>query len=593
MLGTQPAPMLGRSDERRKHARIDVRKDLIEVELIPPEGVAIMLDVSESGMGLQTQSALQMGSTRRFHFQIPGQPAVVGLSGIVVSSTATRVGISITSIEEPSQAHFREWLCISATATGNREQSAQSQLDVLWPVIADDALEAAMKKTQDAADSTGIAIAWRDSEGMICRCSTGLAPNPGVRVHLDGGLSGECVRSRSVVHCRDAETDSRVDPEVCRRLDLRSLVIIPILCPSGVTGVLEVFSNKAGGFGDANIEALRDIAATLGTVPPHDHTANLAPEQHQVERQITPLPFANWDPKPSRAGYGLAAARAAQAISIRAQAVPIAIRAPGTGSTATRSRSAETWPRVVLAHLRRHRAQSGLGVIVALVLTAGAIVILGSRNSVTGPDRAARPAGGGAATAPAPSLSSAAAMGSIPRRTGSKTSRRTEQKLGRPTTESAPTASNMGEGTHLPKIPTGTEIQRNAIDTTVAPPTLAGNGATDQHLLNTLAVPVPDPPVLDTPTSSGVSPAKVIRRVSPTYPPAALALRREGDVVLDVTVGENGEVKDVRVAQGSPDFAKAAVEAVRAWRYDPYRLNGKPTEITTRVILRFRLPGHE
>ena len=50
----------------------------------------------------------------------------------------------------------------------------------------------------------------------------------------DAGLSGECVRTGEIVRCEDTETDRRADRLVCRRLDLRSIVIVPVPGSKGV-----------------------------------------------------------------------------------------------------------------------------------------------------------------------------------------------------------------------------------------------------------------------------------------------------------------------------------------------------------------------
>jgi TonB family protein len=52
-------------------------------------------------------------------------------------------------------------------------------------------------------------------------------------------------------------------------------------------------------------------------------------------------------------------------------------------------------------------------------------------------------------------------------------------------------------------------------------------------------------------------------------PPIAKAFRIEGQVVLEVTVGQDGRVSGVRPQSGGPLLVEAAEEAVRQWRYAP------------------------
>jgi TonB family protein len=79
--------------------------------------------------------------------------------------------------------------------------------------------------------------------------------------------------------------------------------------------------------------------------------------------------------------------------------------------------------------------------------------------------------------------------------------------------------------------------------------------------------------------------------VNPVYPPAMRDAGREGTVRLDAAIGRDGTVTAVRVlsAQVHPDFAIAAVDAVRQWRFRPTLLNGSPVEVAMTVSVRFSL----
>jgi protein TonB len=79
-------------------------------------------------------------------------------------------------------------------------------------------------------------------------------------------------------------------------------------------------------------------------------------------------------------------------------------------------------------------------------------------------------------------------------------------------------------------------------------------------------------------------------RVEPQYPAEALASHRSGDVALEVVVGIDGAVAFVRALSGDPVLADAAATAVREWRYEPYRLQGRAAQFQTDVTLKFALP---
>lgn len=82
-------------------------------------------------------------------------------------------------------------------------------------------------------------------------------------------------------------------------------------------------------------------------------------------------------------------------------------------------------------------------------------------------------------------------------------------------------------------------------------------------------------------------PTKIVR---PDYPEAAKKAGVQGSVLLDVVIGENGDITGVRIIKGSGVLAEAAITAVRQWHYNPHLLNGKAVPVETRVTVNFVLP---
>lgn len=90
--------------------------------------------------------------------------------------------------------------------------------------------------------------------------------------------------------------------------------------------------------------------------------------------------------------------------------------------------------------------------------------------------------------------------------------------------------------------------------------------------------------------SEDVSQALVTRKVQPVYPEEARQARIEGVVRLQVNINPGGTVAGVEVLGGNAILAKAAIAAVRQWKYQSYYVNGRPAPIQTQVTLDFRLP---
>jgi TonB family protein len=78
--------------------------------------------------------------------------------------------------------------------------------------------------------------------------------------------------------------------------------------------------------------------------------------------------------------------------------------------------------------------------------------------------------------------------------------------------------------------------------------------------------------------------------VEPEYPAAARAGGLRGSVVLQVTIGRDGAVQDVKFLQGSLVFARAAIDAVKQWRFKPYSMNGRAVSVQTVITLNFKPP---
>jgi TonB family protein len=80
----------------------------------------------------------------------------------------------------------------------------------------------------------------------------------------------------------------------------------------------------------------------------------------------------------------------------------------------------------------------------------------------------------------------------------------------------------------------------------------------------------------------------VTHRVDPEYPPAARPAKLQGVIVLDVVVGRDGSVMDVRALNGPEVLAQAAMDALRWWRFEPYRVDGKAMVVETKVAMEFK-----
>ena len=112
-----------------------------------------------------------------------------------------------------------------------------------------------------ATGATGAAIALVQGEEIVCHASVGPhTPDVGVRLNPRTGLSGACIQTRHLQQCNDTETDPRVDPEACRQLAVRSIVVLPLINGDDLFGIFEVLSSRPNAFGQRDLEILQLLA---------------------------------------------------------------------------------------------------------------------------------------------------------------------------------------------------------------------------------------------------------------------------------------------------------------------------------------------
>jgi TonB family protein len=89
----------------------------------------------------------------------------------------------------------------------------------------------------------------------------------------------------------------------------------------------------------------------------------------------------------------------------------------------------------------------------------------------------------------------------------------------------------------------------------------------------------------------GAAEGSLLHRADPEYPEAALQQRIQGPVVLEVRIGRDGAIQNVKWVSGrSQLLANAAIAAVKQWQFRPHLVQGQPVEMQTRVTLNFKLP---
>lgn len=99
--------------------------------------------------------------------------------------------------------------------------------------------------------------------------------------------------------------------------------------------------------------------------------------------------------------------------------------------------------------------------------------------------------------------------------------------------------------------------------------------------------PLPEDPV---PYHSEMTRPVRVSGPMPQYTPAARRARVQGVVLLEGTIDRDGRVVGIRVLKSLPlGLEKAAVRAVRQWRFQPATLAGRPVAVFYHLQVRFSL----
>ena len=84
--------------------------------------------------------------------------------------------------------------------------------------------------------------------------------------------------------------------------------------------------------------------------------------------------------------------------------------------------------------------------------------------------------------------------------------------------------------------------------------------------------------------------ALLVHTVNPVYPPEALAQKLHGAVVLQAVVGRDGSVEDLKIVRGYFVLGRAAIAAVKQWRFQPYSVDGHAAATQTTITINFSYP---
>jgi TonB family protein len=407
-------------------------------------------------------------------------------------------------------------------------------VDLAFDLVLNDLVDRAREST----GANGAAIALLRDGNLVCRATAGdNAPDLGVRVETGSGLTAACLNSARIQLCRDTDTDARVNAEACRRLGVRSMLLVPLIEREQVFGILQVFSSWPNAFGERENSRLEALAERI------------AENKREVESGT--ILTATVEDQPAVASWS-------------AEPIGNDEKSPALGDL-DRDRA----PAPTLLPVGGKSPSSELWTSLLIVLVIGTAVLLGVAIGWHGAAR------GGSSPAeavrPAPSTVSAS----------SNPSSEFEPPSALPPSDSTQpaNASTAGQSVNL-----GVRIAAPAS----ASPPVGGLVVTENGRVVYRSVPQGGAQGSVAGPGANLG-TRLIHRVAPEYPPEAKERNIQGTVVLLVEIQADGTIGEVGIASGDPLLARAAVKAVRQWRYQPYSVQGQPAQRQTRISIKFSL----
>jgi diguanylate cyclase (GGDEF)-like protein len=126
------------------------------------------------------------------------------------------------------------------------------------------------ERSRAITGASGAVVELAEGDEMVYRAVSGVVSDQlGLRLKRSASLSGLCVATASVLRCDDSELDDRVDRQACRKVGLRSMVVVPLIHEGTAVGVLKVFSPVASAFGERDVDVLGTMSELIAAAMFH------------------------------------------------------------------------------------------------------------------------------------------------------------------------------------------------------------------------------------------------------------------------------------------------------------------------------------
>jgi diguanylate cyclase (GGDEF)-like protein/PAS domain S-box-containing protein len=137
-------------------------------------------------------------------------------------------------------------------------------------------------RTRELTAGTSAAVRLLDGDALVCGATSGAPeiqrPH---RLPIGNNLSGHAMRSGRSLLCLDTETDERVDSALSRSRGVRSIIAVPLLHGGKAVGLLLLYGDEAGAFGERDVTMMELLSVVLSAAMAH--AAEFEAKRDQVE----------------------------------------------------------------------------------------------------------------------------------------------------------------------------------------------------------------------------------------------------------------------------------------------------------------------
>jgi GAF domain-containing protein len=143
------------------------------------------------------------------------------------------------------------------------------------------AISVIAERAQVLTGATGAAVGLRKGQEVICRARVGrTAPDIGVRLQTNCGISAQCLRTGQIVLCNNAEADPHADRLICERLGVRSILAAPLRQWQQTVGIFEVLSAVPNAFNHQDVATIELLASMMTAAIARVAQRSAAPTLH-------------------------------------------------------------------------------------------------------------------------------------------------------------------------------------------------------------------------------------------------------------------------------------------------------------------------